>query len=101
NGERRIPVDAHGYYHLNYRYEVREPGESEGIEAPSYQQIYEDLLKWAAFGDAMPRLPVSGKILVVGQTATGLTDIGPSPLRSQSGKVLVHLNALENILRGD
>jgi adenylate cyclase len=30
-----------------------------------------------------------------------LTDIGPSPLRSQSGKVLVHLNAIENILRGD
>lgn len=49
----------------------------------------------------MPKLAVSGKILVVGQTATGLTDIGPSPLRSQSGRVLVHLNALENILRSD
>lgn len=100
-GERRIPVDARGYYHLNYRYEMREPGQELGIEAPSYQETYEALAQWAAFGDEMPRLPVSGKILVVGQTATGLTDIGPSPLRSQSGKVLVHLNALENILRGD
>ncbi len=100
-GEHRIPVDDKGCYHLNYRYELREPSNPAGIEAPSYQWIYEELTKWSAFGDKMPTLPVSGKILVVGQTATGLTDIGPSPLRPQSGKVLVHLNALENILRGD
>ena len=49
----------------------------------------------------MPKLEIAGKIVVVGQTATGLTDIGPSPLRKESGRVLVHLNALENILRGD
>lgn len=100
-GERRIPVDADGYYHLNYRYEMRERGNPHGIEVASYQDTLEELIKWAAFGDKMPKLPVSGKILVVGQTATGLADIGPSPLRSKSGKVLVHLNAIENILRGD
>lgn len=100
-GERRIPVDTRGYYHLNYRYELKEPGTPAGIDASSYQEIYEQLVPWALFGDAMPKLPVSGKILVVGQTATGLTDIGPSPLRGQSAKVLVHLNAIENILRGD
>jgi adenylate cyclase len=101
DGERSIPVDTQGYYHLNYRYEVKEPGNPVGIEAPSYQAIYDQLAPWVLFGDARPVLSVSGKILVVGQTATGLTDIGPSPLRSQSGKVLVHLNAIENILRGD
>ncbi|HSH93325.1 MAG TPA: CHASE2 domain-containing protein, partial [Roseimicrobium sp.] len=100
-GERRIPVDEDGYYHLNYRYEMREKSNSHGIEVASYQETFEALLNWVEFGDAKPKLPVSGKILVVGQTATGLTDIGPSPLRSQSGKVLVHLNAIENILRED
>ncbi len=99
-GERRIPIDENGYYHLNYRYEQSEDG-SVGIPLASYQQTLDALTPWAVFGDKMPKLPVSGKILVVGQTATGLTDIGPSPLRSQSGKVLVHLNAIENILRGD
>ena len=100
-GKRSIPVDTAGYYHLNYRYEIKESSNPVGIEAPSYQGTYEELAPWALFGDAMPKLALSGKILVVGQTATGLTDIGPSPLRGQSGKVLVHLNALENILRGD
>lgn len=99
--EHRIPVDDAGYYHLNYRYDITDQGDPNGIEVASYQDIFEALLVWVDFGDAMPKLPVSGKILVVGQTATGLTDIGPSPLRSQSGKVFVHLNALENILRGD
>ncbi len=99
--ERRIPVDAAGYYSLNYRYELREDGVRGGIEAVSYQDVYESLASWAPFeGEAVP-LPVAGKILFVGHTATGLSDIGPSPLRSQSGKVLAHLNALENILRGD
>lgn len=100
-GEQRIPIDERGFYHLNYRYEMRPEGGTEGIPVASYQKTLDELYPWAAFGDAMPKLPVSGKILVVGQTATGLTDIGPSPLRSQSGKVLVHLNAIENILRGD
>ncbi|MEZ0216858.1 MAG: CHASE2 domain-containing protein [Rariglobus sp.] len=100
-GEQRIPIDERGFYHLNYRYEMRPEGGTEGIPVASYQKTLDELYPWAAFGDAMPKLPVSGKILVVGQTATGLTDIGPSPLRSQSGKVLVHLNAIENILRED
>jgi adenylate cyclase len=100
-GDQRIPIDERGFYHLNYRYEMRPEGGTEGIPVASYQKTLDELYPWAAFGDAMPKLPVSGKILVVGQTATGLTDIGPSPLRSQSGKVLVHLNAIENILRGD
>lgn len=100
-GMRRIPIDSKGFYHLNYRYEMREEGAAEGIPVASYQGIHDQLAPWAAFGDAMPAVPVAGKIVVVGQTATGLTDIGPSPLRNKSGKVLVHLNALENIIRND
>jgi adenylate cyclase len=101
SGDKRIPVDKDGYYHLNYRYEMREKGATTGIPVASYQKILDTLTPWAAFGDTMPQLDIAGKIVVVGQTATGLTDIGPSPLRKESGRVLVHLNAIENILRGD
>jgi adenylate cyclase len=101
SGDKRIPIDGEGYYSINYRYEMREKGSAEGIPVASYQGVLDTLAPWAAFGDAIPQLDIAGKIVVVGQTATGLTDIGPSPLRKQSGRVLVQLNALENILRGD
>ncbi len=100
-GDRRIPVDAFGYYHINYRYELHDPNVAKGIESVSYQDVFESLASWASFGGEPEPLSVAGRILVVGETATGLSDIGPSSLRSQSGKVLVHLNAIENILRGD
>jgi adenylate cyclase len=101
-GEKRIPIDAKGFYYLNYRYELSGNESTErGLASVSYQGLLDKLMPWAAFGDAMPSVPVAGKIVVVGQTATGLVDLGPSPLRAESGKVLVHLNALENILRGD
>ena len=101
SGDKRIPIDHEGYYHLNYRYEMREKGAVTGIPVASYQKTLDTLTPWAAFGDTMPQLDIAGKIVVVGQTATGLTDVGPSPLRKESGRVLVHLNAIENILRGD
>jgi adenylate cyclase len=102
DGDRVIPIDRQGYYHLNYRYEVADRvAKTGGIEAVSYQDAFEVLVDWMTLGKSEKPLPVVGKILVVGQTASGLTDIGTSPLRSKSGKVLVHLNALENILRGD
>jgi adenylate cyclase len=100
-GDRRVPIDERGFYRLNYRYEL--PGKEfpVGIALESYQDVYESLVPWALFGDKQPVVPVAGKIVIVGETAAGLTDIGPSPLRGESAKVLVHINALENILRGD
>ncbi len=100
-GERRVPVDERGCYRVNYRYELPSKAFPVGIEAVSYQDTYDALAPWALFGDKRPEMPVAGKIVLVGETAVGLTDIGPSPLRGESPKVLVHLNALENILRGD
>ena len=101
-GERRIPIDKDGFYYLNYRYELSGTEASNtGIASVSYQGLLENLMPWAVFGDPMPSVPVAGKIVLVGQTATGLTDLGPSPLRAASGKVAVHLNALENILKND
>lgn len=100
-GEHRIPIDARGDYSLNYRYELREKTFPAGIEPLSYSKVHEALLPWALYGDKMPVLTTAGKILIVGEVASGLTDIGPSPLRGQSAKVLVHINAMENMLRAD
>ena len=101
DGKRRVPIDERGCYRLNYRYELPDGKASAGVPVVSYQDIYDTLVPWALFGDKRPEIPVAGKIVIVGETAAGLTDIGPSPLKGESAKVLVHINALENILSGD
>lgn len=98
----RIPIDADGFYRLNYRHEVRTGENPGGVPALGYHAAFEALSVRYAFEDESQKLPATGgQIVLVGQTAVGLTDIGPSPIRGQSAKAMVHLNALDNILRGD
>ncbi len=119
SGLKRIPIDADGYYYVNYRYELTstvalatEEGEPEakggvkeaypqGIEAMSYGGFYRRQIKRLGLGENWPAPDLAGKIVIVGQIAAGLTDIGPSALSAESPKVMVHVNALENILRED
>ena len=110
-GERRIPVDERGRFLINYRHEQASKNNPAGITTLSYSGeddldktagVYDRLLRRVAFGDlSRPPPATGGKILVVGEVASGLTDIGPSPLRGESPKVLFHLNAMENILMED
>jgi adenylate cyclase len=98
----RIPIDGNGDYHLNYRYEHQSETNQAGIPTLGYWQIYEPLMNRYLAGDNSAPLPATGgKILLFGQVASGLTDIGPSPLEGKSAKVMVHLNALDNILKSD
>jgi adenylate cyclase len=101
-GTVRVPVDAEGRFALNYRHEHGSTENPGGLPTLGYSRVYLGLqarhLEEAA--DAPPP-PTGGKIVVVGQVASGLTDIGPSPLERKSAKVMVHLNALDNILKGD
>jgi len=46
-------------------------------------------------------LPLAGRILMVGQTADGLSDFGPTPFSPLTPLVLVHANVIENILNQD
>jgi adenylate cyclase len=93
---RRIPIDAQGKMRLNYRYEA------ENVQNVSYARLLRSLVNlndgkpWEA---AVP--DPSGKAIMVGQVSTGLSDIGPSPLNPKSPLVLVHFNALNNILEND
>ena len=97
-----IPIDANGDYQLNYRYEHQSETNPKGISTLGYWKIYEPLMNRHLAGDTDAPLPPTGdKIVLIGQVASGLTDIGPSPLEGKSAKVMVHLNALDNILKSD
>jgi adenylate cyclase len=49
-----------------------------------------------------PNFPdFGGKIVVIGQTALGLTDFGATPLNSSTPLVHLHMQVLDNILRDD
>lgn len=51
--------------------------------------------------DAAMRETFEGKIILVGNTATGLFDLRSTPLSPITAGVEIHANALDNLLRGD
>jgi adenylate cyclase len=98
----RVPIDRAGRYVLNYRHEHAARGRRAGMPTLGYWHVYEPLMKRYLAEESDAAWPaLGGKIVLVGQVASGLTDIGPSPLDGQSAKVMVHLNALDNVLKGD
>jgi adenylate cyclase len=96
DGLKSIPIDAHGEMWVNYR-------NKNSFTAVSYAELAGALFQHEVKQQPLPpHLPaIAGKILLVGQTEPGLSDMGPSPLDAQSPLVMVHMNALDNILRGD
>ncbi len=95
-GVRTIPITEFGEILLNNR-------NTEGFTYWSLAGLFRALLL-----DASEETPLAedhthprDKILVLGQTAVGLTDFGPSPLSSWSPLVLTWLNAINSILNED
>lgn len=103
DGVRRIPINARGEMLLNYRYYDASEALLGGLNAVAYSQLVGAMAKHFVNGEEWPKeIPtVDNKILLVGQTAVGLTDFGPSPLEAASPLVTVHLTALNNILTSD
>ena len=103
NGIERIPINERGEMLLNYRSSDSYTAISNGVCAVSYGKLEGGLADFYVDGKDLPKgLPsVENKILLVGQTAFGLIDFGPSPLEKSSPLVAVHLTALNNILTGD
>jgi len=114
--KRRIPIDKRGWFFINYRYELQEnETDSEGkptkdargdeiikrkgFKVLDYQNLMQDLSLSYKKNTPLPK--ITGKILMVGQVAEGLSDLGPSPIVPISPLVLVHMNALNNILQED
>ncbi len=92
----RIPIDASGRYLINYRHSVLEEFSSAG-----YSETYSALHHKFVEKKDVPVPELTGRILLVGQTADALTDFGPTPLAPHTPLVFVHANVLENVLNGD
>jgi adenylate cyclase len=92
---RKIPIDARGAFLVNYRHDLP------GFNIYGYSSLYGGLAAKYADGKDVKLPPIDGRILLVGETADGLADFGPSPLNPLTALVLVHANAIENVLRED
>ena len=98
----RIPIDRHGLFLLNYRYDQ---APKRGPDFPTH--TYATLLlrindyRVAQRPGAIPPPDLTGKIVLVGQTVFAKADAGPTPLGAFSPLVLVHANLLNNLLADD
>ncbi len=101
NGKKySIPIDEHGFYSINYR-NLDHFNETKPYHVIGYAKLNELIQQgvenWPQEQIANP----TNKIILAGQWATGLSDLGPSPYREQSPLVLVHAQIISNILQED
>lgn len=78
-----IPIDANGDFRVNFRSGLTD------FTSRNFAAMLKD-----------PGVP-DESIVVVGLTATGAADTAPTPVDAHTPLVLVHLNALQNILQDD
>jgi adenylate cyclase len=90
-----IPINERGEYSINYRRNNSFRSLSLGL----YATYLEALLKTGS--PLPPECVVEKKTLVIGEAATALTDLGPTPLQPQSPLVYTHLNVINNVLKND
>lgn len=89
-----IPVDEQGQMTINYRH-------PDSFTFFPYAGLVTQLETHQ--GKEWPKNfpPVEGQVLFIGQSAAGLSDLGPTPHSPQTPLVLTHANALSNILSQD
>lgn len=99
--EIRVPIDAHGMYFINYRYDH----DDLRPDYPTYSYRAALLKLNSFFVEQVPDGPkppdLTDKIVLIGQTVTGKADAGPTPRGAYSPLVLVHANVINNILAQD
>jgi adenylate cyclase len=97
-----IPISDRGEYSINYR--SNESINKNCLSFGRFAASLEDNLdpkKNPLNNPLPPDCMVQQKTLVVGQVATGLDDLGPTPIQAQSPLVYTHLNVINNVLRND
>jgi adenylate cyclase len=94
---RRVPIDETGSYRVNYRYSI----EGKNVRAFGFAGLNSQLRLRYEHGQAVEVPDLTGKILLVGQTAEGLSDMGPTPFSALTPLVLVHANVMGNIIAED
>lgn len=97
----RIPIDGKGHFLLNYRYDV--VGQRRDFPTYSYFELLVKIsnYRFEKRPDAPKPPDLAGKIVFIGANVTGMADARPTPLSSSSPGVLIHANALNNMLSDD
>ncbi len=96
DGDLRIPINQKGQMLLNYRRPDR-------IENAGYSALFDELVR-RHVQEQTPTAgfpTINGSVLVVGQVADGLADIGPNPLDKMAPLVQTVVTAIDNILQKD
>ena len=86
-GDRTVPIDPHGGMWIHFG--ARDPART----LPAYRVLDEDA--------ATLRAAVSGRIVLVGTSALGLSDLRSTPLAAFQPGVAIHAAGVEQILAGD
>ncbi len=91
-----IPITQRGELWLNYR-------NINSFKIIGYDDLTSALGAHFVHNEPMASeiADVRGSIVVVGQVADGLTDLGPNPLQKIAPLVLTHLNGINSILMSD
>jgi len=84
----RIPIDRDGFLKINFA------GRISDFESVPFAQV----ISWGQRGDFDNLIKLKDKILIVGLTATGSSDVGPIPIEPNAPLALAHLNAINSIL---
>ncbi len=94
-GEWIIPIDERAFMTINYRSTAR-------FANTDYIGLKTQLYEFAAGKEWRPDIPdVEGKILMIGQSAESLPDLGPTPYEASDPLFKVQATALDNILQSD
>jgi adenylate cyclase len=92
---RRIPVNSRGEFTINYRRE-------KSFQSAGFFWLMRELYQHAKDGGPLPpQCDITNKTLLVGESATALGDMGPSPLAAITPLPYAHLNVINNVLKGD
>ncbi|MCB1226246.1 MAG: adenylate/guanylate cyclase domain-containing protein, partial [Verrucomicrobiales bacterium] len=91
---RSIPINERGELRLNFRSLDR-------FVQVGYLRLLNQLRQLPEVPWPQEFPPLKGQILMIGQTAAGLTDLGPTPMSSSTALVLVQATAVNSLLRED
>ncbi|HEX4645027.1 MAG TPA: adenylate/guanylate cyclase domain-containing protein, partial [Verrucomicrobiae bacterium] len=96
--ERTIPVDAEGYFYINWCMRAHDPHLT---EAPIEELLLQDLARTEGKTNGL-NAAWRNKLVVIGSSATGndLTDRGATPLEKDTLMVSKHWNVANSILTG-
>jgi class 3 adenylate cyclase/CHASE2 domain-containing sensor protein len=96
--ERVIPVDAEGYFYINWRLTAHDPRLT---EAPIEELLLQDVARSEGKTNELKTV-WRDKLVVIGSSATGndLTDRGATPLEKDTLLVSKHWNVANSILTG-